>query len=66
MPALVLASLDLAPLTGGATQPALQVEPWALAGVAGGLLLAAGVAAAVAAAAGRRSDPAVLRAGDDH
>lgn len=65
VPALVVAAVDLAPLTGGAAPPSLQAQPVVLAGIAGGLLLVAALAAVVAALAGRRTEAAVLRAAEE-
>ena len=65
VPVVVLAAVDLTPLTGGAAQPALQAEPWALAAIAAGLVVLALAAAGVVSLLGRRGRLAVLRAGED-
>ncbi|WP_278236774.1 FtsX-like permease family protein [Isoptericola sp. AK164] len=54
VPALVLAVVDLTPLTGGAASPALVVDPWGPAALAGGLLVAVVAGTLVAGSVGRR------------
>lgn len=66
VPALVLATVDLTPFTGGDAQPPLSVDPLLLAAVAGGFLLVVAAAVAVSAALSRRGDVAAeLRTGEE-
>ncbi|MFT3887676.1 MAG: ABC transporter permease [Arachnia sp.] len=64
--ALLVRAVDFAALTGGATTPALALDPLAVGGVVGGLLAAAVVSIVVSAALAGRADVAQqLRIGED-
>jgi putative ABC transport system permease protein len=65
LPAVVLASVDLTPLTEGSAQPPARYDPAVLAGLGGGLVLVALVAAALVAVLSGRDVAARLRAGED-
>jgi putative ABC transport system permease protein len=65
VPALVLAAVDLTPLTGGAEQPPLAPDPAALGALAGGFAVVVLGGAALAARLGRGDDVARLRAQAD-
>lgn len=66
IPWLVFSAIDLRPLTGAATQPAVTID-WSLVGVAAGsFVLIVVIAVAVATAASRRLRlGAVLRVGEE-
>ncbi|MFV2144248.1 FtsX-like permease family protein [Isoptericola sp. G70] len=65
VPALVLAVVDLTPLTGGDSAPALAADPLWLGALGLGLLLVVAAGTAVAGTLGRRHDVDHLRAGTD-
>ncbi|PRZ07767.1 putative ABC transport system permease protein [Isoptericola sp. CG 20/1183] len=65
VPALVLAVVDLTPLTGGDTAPPLVADPLWLGALALGLVGVVAIGAAVAGRLGRRRDVDQLRAGTD-
>jgi len=66
IPALVLASVDLTPFTGGSAQPALAVDPALLGLVVGGFVLVVVAAVAVSTALSRRTNLAAeLRIGEE-
>lgn len=63
---VVLATTDLRPFTGAASQPALVVDPLALTAALGAVVVVAAAAVIVSAwAAARRSAAVVLRAGEE-
>ena len=63
VPALVLATVDLTPLTGGERKPDLQVDPLMIGALAVGFVLVVVTSTAVVARIGRRGDPGRLREG---
>jgi putative ABC transport system permease protein len=65
VPALVVAMVDLTPLTGAATAPALAADPWWLAALGAGLLVVVAAGAAVTGLLGRRREVDHLRGGTD-
>lgn len=65
VPALLLAAVDVTPLTGGAAQPPLSVNPVTLAALAGGFVVVVLAGAALAARLGRGDDVERLREQSD-
>ncbi|MCB7136531.1 FtsX-like permease family protein [Cellulosimicrobium marinum] len=66
VPALVLASVDLTPFTGGAAQPALAVDPLLLGVVVGAFVVVVAAAVGVSTALSRRTNVAAqLRIGEE-
>ncbi len=61
VPALLLAAVDLTPLTGGDAQPPLSVDPLTLGALAGGFAVVVLAGAALAARLGRGNDVERLR-----
>lgn len=66
VPWVMLGAMDLTALTGGQHQPALEVDPLAVGGVIGGVLLVTALAVAVSTTMSSRADLAAeLRTGEE-